>query len=105
MLNQFKDFLIKTNVVDLSVAVIIGGAFAHIVSSIVDDIVTPLLLTHFLRTSNVGDIANLTWGVIRYGTFAAAVIKFVIIAFVLFLIVRLANKLRKDEVQDTSSSS
>lgn len=95
MIKQFKSFILKTNVIDLAVAVIIGEAFARIVSSIVDDIITPLLLTQFLKAARVEDIASLTWGVIKYGTFAAAVIKFLIIAFVLFIVVKVMNQIRE----------
>lgn len=97
MLKQFRDFLLKTDVIDLAVAVTIGAAFGHIVSSIVDDIVTPLLMTPFLEAAGITDIKELTWGMIRYGSFAAAVIKFLIIGYVLFLIVKLINRIRNAE--------
>lgn len=97
MLKQFKNFLLKTDIIDLAVAVTIGAAFGQIVSSIVDDIVTPLLMTPFLEAAGITDIKELTWGMIRYGTFAAAIIEFIIIGYVLFVIVKLINRIRSEE--------
>ena len=88
LLKDFKDFALRGNVVDLAVAVIIGGAFGAIVSSLVDNVITPLLLTPALKAANAEDLDKLTWGTVKYGLFLAAVIKFIIIAFILFLIVK-----------------
>jgi large conductance mechanosensitive channel len=88
ILKEFRDFALRGNVVDLAVAVIIGGAFGAIVSSLVDNVITPLLLTPALKAANAQDLDKLTYGVVKYGLFLAAVIKFVIIAFILFLIVK-----------------
>jgi large conductance mechanosensitive channel len=98
MLKEFRDFALKGNVVDLAVAVIIGGAFGAIISSMVDDVITPLLLQPALKAANAQDLDKLTWGAVRYGKFLSAVIKFIIIAFILFLIVKGMNKLKKKEV-------
>lgn len=97
LVKEFKDFVFKGNVINLAVAVIIGAAFAAIVSSFVEDIITPLLLAPALKAAGVADISKLTWGAVKYGSFLAAVIKFVIIAFVLFSIIKLAVKLSKKE--------
>ena len=97
MLKEFRDFALKGNVVDLAVAVIIGGAFGAIISSMVDDVITPLLLQPALKAANAQDLDKLTWGAVRYGKFIAAVIKFIIIAFILFLIVKGMNKLKKKD--------
>ena len=94
-IQEFKDFAIKGNVVDLAVAVIIGGAFGKIVSSFVDDVVTPLLLNPALKAANVANIAELTWGTVKYGNVLAAIINFTVIAFVMFLMVKVMNKLKK----------
>jgi large conductance mechanosensitive channel len=75
-------------VVDLAVAVIIGGAFGAIVSSLTDNVITPLLLKPALRAAHADNLDALSYGAIKYGLFLAAVIKFIIIAFVLFLIVK-----------------
>lgn len=99
MLKDFKDFALKGNVVDLAVAVIIGAAFSAIVSSLVDDVITPLLLTPALKAANAEDLDKLAWGAVKYGKFLAAIIKFIIIAFILFLLVRGMKKLEhKKEV-------
>jgi len=95
MLKDFKEFALKGNVVDLAVAVIIGGAFGTIVSSLVDDVITPLLLTPALKMAHAENIDTLAWGAVKYGKFLSAVIKFIIIAFILFLIVRAMKKMMK----------
>jgi large conductance mechanosensitive channel len=97
MLKEFRDFALKGNVVDLAIAVIIGGAFGVIVSSLVDDVITPLLLQPALKAANAQDLDKLTWGAVRYGKFLSAVIKFIIIAFILFLLVKGMNKIKKRE--------
>ena len=97
MLKDFKDFALKGNVVDLAIAVIIGAAFSAIVSSLVDDVITPLLLTPALKAANAQDLDKLAWGAVKYGKFLAAVIKFIIIAWILFLIVRGMKKLDRKQ--------
>ena len=97
MLKEFRDFAMKGNVVDLAVAVIIGGAFGAIVSSLVDDVITPLILTPALQKLNAADIDKLTWGTVKYGKFLSAIIKFVIVAFILFLIIKAMNSMKKKE--------
>jgi len=88
MLKEFKNFVMRGNVLDLAVAVVVGAAFSAIVSSLVDNVITPLLLTPALKAANLQDIDKLSWGTVKYGSFLAAVIKFLIIAFILFLIVK-----------------
>lgn len=95
MLKEFKAFIMKGNVVDLAVAVIIGGAFGAIVSSFVDDVITPLLLAPALKAAHADDLDKLTWGAVKYGKFLAAIIKFLVIAFVLFLVVKAMNAAMK----------
>ena len=90
-LEEFRDFAMKGNVVDLAVAVIIGGAFGAIVSSLVEDVITPLLLTPALHFAHVDDIDGLKWGTVKYGKFLAAILKFVTIAFVMFGIIKAMN--------------
>ena len=104
-MKDFKEFVLKGNVINLAVAVIIGAAFGAIVSSFVEDIITPLLLAPALKAAGVTDISKLTWGAIKYGNFLAAVIKFLIIAFVLFLVIRLATKLSKKEEEVAAGPS
>jgi large conductance mechanosensitive channel len=98
MLKEFKEFAMKGNVVDLAVAVIIGGAFGKIVSSFIDDVITPLLLKPALEAANLTKIEELTaFGGVKYGMFLSAVINFVIVAFVLFLIIKGMNATKKKE--------
>src|SRR4029078_8210068 len=97
MLKELRDFALKGNVVDLAIAVIIGGAFGAIISSWVDDVITPLLLQPALKAANAQDLDTLTWGAVQYGKFIAAVIKFIIIAFILFLIVKGIHKLQQKD--------
>jgi large conductance mechanosensitive channel len=96
---EFKEFALKGNVVDLAIAVIIGAAFGTIVSSLVDDVITPLLLTPALKAANAENLEQLAWGTVKYGKFLAAVIKFIIVALVLFMIIKGMNSMkRKKEV-------
>lgn len=99
-IKEFKEFALKGNVVDLAIAVIIGAAFGAIVSSLVDDIITPLLLTPALKAVGAENIAELHWGAVKWGSFLASVIKFIVIALVLFSIIKAMNSLqkKKDEV-------
>jgi large conductance mechanosensitive channel len=92
---DFKEFALKGNVVDLAVAVIIGAAFGAIISSLVDDVITPLLLTPALKAANAEDLDKLTWGAVKYGKFLAAIIKFLIVALVLFFIIRGINRMNR----------
>jgi large conductance mechanosensitive channel len=105
MLKEFKDFTLRGNVVDLAVAVIIGAAFGAIVSSLVDNIITPLLLTPALKAANLQDIDKLAWGTVKYGSFLSAVIKFVIVAFILFLIVKSFKAMEKKAVPSATEPS
>ncbi len=97
MIQEFKAFIAKGNVLDLAVAVIIGGAFGAIVTSLVNDIIMPLIGvilggTDFTTLAiTVGDAS------ITYGNFIQAIINFLIIAFVIFMIVRTTNNMKKKE--------
>ena len=97
LLKEFKEFVFKGNVLNLAVAVIIGASFGAIISSFVEDIITPLLLAPALKAAGVADINKLVWGTVKYGNFLAAVIKFVIIALVLFLIIKTVTRYSKKE--------
>ena len=99
MISEFKAFAMKGNVVDLAIGVIIGGAFSKIVSSLIDNVITPLLLKPALEAANLSQIEELTvLGGVKYGMFLSAVINFIIIAFVLFLIIKGINASKKKEV-------
>ena len=92
MLKELKAFLLRGNVVDLAVAVIIGAAFGAIVTSLVNDIITPLILNPALKAAGVEKIAELTWNGVAYGSFLSAVINFLVIGTVLFFVVKAAEK-------------
>jgi large conductance mechanosensitive channel len=100
MVKEFREFATRGNVMDLAVAVIIGAAFSAIISSFVDDVITPLLLAPALEASGLKDLDDLTWGAVKYGRFLSAILQFIMIALVLFLLLKSINKLqRKKEVE------
>lgn len=96
-IKEFKEFAVKGNVVDLAVGVIIGAAFGKIVSSLVEDVITPLLLNPALKAAGAENIAKLTWNGVAYGNFLSAVINFLCIALVLFIMIKGINKINKKE--------
>ncbi len=95
MLKEFKDFVMRGNVLDLAVAVIIGGAFGKIVGSLINDIIMPLIGL-VMGGVNFSEL-SITVGeaVVKWGAFVQTVLDFLVIAFVIFLIVRAANKMKK----------
>lgn len=103
LMKEFKEFAIKGNVMDLAIGVIIGAAFSAIVKSLVEDIITPLILTPVLKTAGLEDIKQLTWGAgVKYGNFLSNVLTFLIVAFVLFLIIKGVNATRKKDQEATA---
>lgn len=99
MVSEFKEFIAKGNAMDLAVGVIIGAAFGAIVNSLVSDVITPALLNPALKAAHVENLADLkTDGGILYGKFLAAVISFLVIAFVIFIMVKALNSMKKKEV-------
>ena len=108
MLNEFKEFIAKGNVMDLAVGVIIGGAFALITKSLVGDIFMPIVgaifggldfSNYFLALSSDVTAASLEeakkqGAVLAYGSFITVVINFIIIAFIIFMMVRYVNRIR-----------
>lgn len=94
-LADFRKFLMQGNVIDLAVAVIIGTAFGRIVTSFVEDIITPAILTPALDAANVKNLSELAYGNIKYGSFLAAVISFLVIAFSIFLLIRAFEKAKR----------
>lgn len=98
MFKEFKSFAMKGNVVDLAVGVIIGAAFTAIVGSLINDVLTPLLLKPALDYAQLSKLEDLTvLGAVKYGKFLASVINFLIVAFVLFLVVKGVNAAKKKE--------
>ena len=97
LVKEFKEFAFKGNVIDLAVGVIIGAAFGKIVTSLVEDVITPLLLNPTLKAAGAENIAKLTWNGVAYGNFLSAIISFLGIAMVLFWLIKGANKMKKEE--------
>ena len=91
MYKEFKEFIMKGNVVELAVAVIIGAAFGKIVNSLVEDIITPLLLQPALKAAGAANIETWAPGGVLLGKFIAAILSFIVIAFILFIIIKLMN--------------
>ncbi|UBF26784.1 large conductance mechanosensitive channel protein MscL [Kovacikia minuta CCNUW1] len=92
---DFRDFIARGNVVDLAVAVVIGGAFGKIIDSFVTDIITPVLLNPALQAANVDNLQSLSANGIRYGLFLAAILNFLVIAFSIFLVIRAFEKAKR----------
>jgi len=111
MLSEFREFALKGNVVDLAVGVIIGAAFGTIVSSLVDDLIMPLIgaatggldfSNYFLPlssavTATTLDAAKEQGAVFAYGKFITAVLKFLIVAWALFMVIQGMNKMKRKE--------
>ena len=91
MIKELKDFLFKGNVLDLAVAVVMGAAFNAIITSLVSDIITPLILNPVVKAANVENLSKLSWNGIAYGSFLSAVINFIIVGATLFFVVKAAN--------------
>lgn len=92
MLKEFRAFAVRSNVVAVAVGVIIAGAFGKIVGSLIDDVITPLLLKPALDAVGGSHLNDLTaFGTVKYGVFLSAVINFIIVAFILFLIIKGIN--------------
>lgn len=90
---EFKDFIAKGNVLDMAVGIIIGAAFKSIVDSLVNDIISPILGL-VVNTDFSALVVNIGNVPIRYGSFITAIINFLIMAFVLFVIIKAVNKMR-----------
>ena len=97
LIKEFKEFATKGNVVELAVAVIIGGAFGKIVNSLVEDIITPVILKPALEAAGAANIETWAPGGVLLGKFIAAILSFIVIAFVLFLIIKSMNSMKKKE--------
>ena len=91
MIKELKDFLFKGNVLDLAVAVVMGAAFNAIITSLVSDIITPLILNPVVKAANVENLSKVSWNGIAYGRFLSALINFIIVGTTLFFVVKAAN--------------
>ena len=103
MVKELKAFLFRGNIIELAVAVIIGGAFGAIVTSFVNDIITPLILNPALKAANVENITQLSWNGVKYGSFLGAVINFLIIGTSLFFVVKAAEKKKKKKEKEAAA--
>ena len=107
MFKDFKEFAVKGNVLDLAVAVVIGGAFGQIVTSLVNDIIMPLVgsisggvnFSHLMMVLKEGteDIPAVT---LNYGAFVQNIVDFLIISFSIFIFIRLITKFKKEEIEE-----
>ena len=113
-IQEFKDFAVKGNAVDMAVGVIIGGAFGKIVSSIVDDIIMPPIgwliggvkftdLKYTLPTVQIPGTEKMEAATINYGNFLQTTLDFIIIAFCVFLLVKGINKLSKKKTEEPAA--
>jgi large conductance mechanosensitive channel len=120
MVKEFKEFALKGNVMDLAVGVIIGGAFSTIVNSVVKDLIMPVVgvatggldfSNKFIRLGNIPasfkgnpdsykDLQTAGVAVFGYGSFLTVLINFIILAFIIFLMVKFINNLRKPAAQE-----
>jgi large conductance mechanosensitive channel len=104
MLKEFKAFAMKGNVIDLAIGVVIGAAFGKIVSSLIEDVITPLILKPALEAAKLSEIEQLVaFGGVKYGMFLSSLINFIIIAFVLFLIIKGINTYKKKQATEEIS--
>lgn len=95
MIREFKEFIMRGNVLDLAVGVIIGAAFSGIVNSLVEDLISPIIVA-LTSQASIEDLAvKIGTATLRYGNFIQAIIDFVIIALVLFLIIKAANTFKR----------
>ena len=97
MLKEFREFAIRGNVMDLAVAVIIGGAFGKIITSLVNDVLMPVIGL-LIGGVNFSEL-SITVGaaVIKWGAFVQSILDFIIVAFVIFLLVRAMNRMKREE--------
>lgn len=111
--SEFKEFIMRGNVMDLAVAVIIGGAFQSIVSSLCNDVITPFIqfiIGAILGVDSIDEMTKvLNVGPIAFGSFISAVINFIIMAFVIFILVKIVNKAmaigkkKEEEVEEATT--
>lgn len=112
MLNEFKEFAVKGNAVDMAVGIVIGGAFGKIISSLVEDVIMPPIgvlmggtdfskLSHVLKPAE-GEIAAVT---LNWGQFVQNIVDFTIIAFAIFMVVKGINSMKKAEEEAPAEPS
>lgn len=105
MLKEFKEFIARGNVIDMAIGIIMGSAFTAIVKSMVDDILMPIIsgLTAGINYEDI--VVNIGGAGLRVGNFINAVISFLIIAFVMFVIVKTLNSIHKDDKKEETDKT
>lgn len=96
-IKDFQDFVIKGNIFDLAVAVVMGTAFGKIVDSLIKDVITPAILEPAIKASGAKDLEGWTVGAAKLGLFLSNIISFIVIAFVIFLMIRAMAKFKRKE--------
>jgi large conductance mechanosensitive channel len=105
MIDEFKEFALKGNLVELAVAFILGLAFSAVVNSLVNDVVLQVIAAIVGQPSFDGLTINFNDSVIRYGAFLTALLNFLLIAFVLFLVVKSVNRLQRPSAQEPAPAT
>lgn len=96
--SEFKKFAMKGNVIDLAIGVVIGGAFSKIINSLIEDVLTPLILQPALKAAHLTNLQDLKFlDSVKYGMFLSAVINFIIVALALFMVIKGINAAKKKE--------
>ena len=115
---EFKAFISRGNVIDMAVGIIVGAAFTAIVTSLVQDVVTPprglllggmdfsdmFLSLNGIEYTTLDEAKKASAPILAYGSFINAVIKFLIVSFVIFMMVRLINKLKQEQAQEDAAT-
>jgi large conductance mechanosensitive channel len=102
---DFQDFVIKGNIFDLAIAVVMGGAFGKVVESLIKDVITPAILEPVIKASGAKDLEGWMVGAAKLGLFLSNIITFLVIALVIFLMVRaMAAFKRKEEKLDAADT-
>lgn len=98
-ISEFKKFALEGSVLDLAVGFVVGAAFKEIVTSLVNDIITPAILTPALKVAKLSDLTQLVipGTAIKYGNFISNILSFIIVAFALFLVVKAINATKKKD--------
>ncbi len=102
MLKEFKEFISRGNVIDLAVALVIGGAFTMIVKSLVNDIVMPIIGS-FIGESFATMTTEINGVAVKYGLFIQAIVNFFVIAFAIFMVIKAINSMKKKEEEAPST--
>jgi large conductance mechanosensitive channel len=104
-IKDFQDFVIKGNIFDLAIAVVMGGAFGKVVESFIKDVITPAILEPAIKASGAKDLESWMVGAAKLGLFISNIITFIVIALVIFLMVRAMAKFkRKEEKMDAADT-